>query len=230
MQHFVINNLSPEHAGTYKCEGTNPGGSESIRFKVSLKEPANIIKAEEISENGFDEKMMRLSCTAKGFPLPIISWGSKTSVLISTDAVDVKEIFTRAPSSVLYLDERGRKMTGDDFIKFVASDDQYYSELTKLNGVSWKFDIIFKDRSTVISNTFVCAAENAHSRIEKEVNTKSAQALTFGDGKGAEVYHTVELDQQLDLDCAIDGNPPPATRWSFVSSASFCPMKICLIF
>lgn len=222
MQQFVINDFSPEHIGSYKCEATNPGGSESINFKVSMKERADVIKAEEITENSFDDKMMRLSCTVKGFPLPIISWGSNTSVLISTDTVDVKEIFTRAPTSVLYLNERGREMTSDDFTKFIASDEQYYSELTKLDGVSWKIDIIFKDKSTVISNTFVCAAQNAHGRAEKAVKTKSVQALTFGDGKGAEVYHTVELDQQLDLDCDIDGTPPPLIRWSFVSLAFPC--------
>lgn len=212
----MIKNLSPENIGSYKCTGINSRGSESIKFEVSLKEQAVVIKAEEVSENIFGDQM-RLTCTVKGFPLPKISWSNKNSVLSTTDGVDVKEVLTRSQISVVYLNQRGVEMKDDDFDRFVSSADQYYSAFSKLDGISWKFDIIFKEKSSVFSNAFVCSAENAHGQDKKEVEIKSSETLTFADGKGVEVYHTVGLSQKLDLECQIEGTPQPEIRWSFVS-------------
>lgn len=211
---FLIKRLSSKEVGIYECIGTNSGGAESVKFVVSLKQKAEIVKFDKV-----DDKIQTLtiSCTVRGQPLPNITLGDTKRILSSTKEIGGAEISSRPAKSILYLNESGKEMKQMDQKKLFNLKIPYYSRLTKIDDSSIMFDVIFKDKKSVNANTFVCSTENSHGKDMKQIEVASNKDPKFSDGRH-EIYQTVEFNEPLDLKCEVEGFPKPSINWMFVSN------------
>lgn len=156
---------------------------------------------------------MTLSCVVKGQPLPEVSWSDGKIVFSSTERTNVSEIFAKSNHTVVYLDNTGYQP--HDKLK-----DQYHSTISSLGYGYLKLETTFKDRNIFAPNVFKCITKNAYGNDERDIKIELKNFIRFADGKSLEIRQTVELNDRLDFECDIEGDPRPTIRWSLVSFIS----------
>lgn len=219
-ENLVIKNISYSKSGNYKCNGENIYGVESIEFFVSLKEPAKIMKAEEVNLKQGD--FVSISCVVKGRPLPNIIWTDERSVLASSLNSNMRARFDRSPLSSIYFNEYGQEVSYSDTEDLVKSKFNFFSKLTNINENTLKLDMTFKKKYIDGLGTLKCSAENDKGAEEKELVKKF---IRFNDRVGSKLSYNAVLEESLILECNIIGNPKPKITWKFVSKF-FCASGI----
>lgn len=212
--HLEIQRLTLDDDGTYKCIGKNSWGREIIIFNVSVMEAAKIVKAEEEQKILRNENSMKLSCTVRGNPMPVISWISNGHILSTTSKLNLEKLFATVQDSVIYFNGFGSTITYLDPFKLKKLSEKFYSQLTKLNEKSLKLDVIFKDRSLKVAGKYQCYAYNALGRDEKNINVKVYEK-PFATEKQIEQLNDNELLEGLPLllTCLVSGEPSPKISW-----------------
>ncbi|XP_069772736.1 hemicentin-1-like [Narcine bancroftii] len=70
---LIVDNTTPEDAGVYTCTAVNPVGKDSHRIRLSVNvQPAFTELPADVSLH--KGEWLLLTCAAKGFPTPSISW------------------------------------------------------------------------------------------------------------------------------------------------------------
>lgn len=212
--HLEIMRLTVEDDGTYKCIGKNSWGREVILFNVSVVEGANIVKAEEVQKVLRNDNSMKLSCTARGNPMPVVSWIANGHILSTTSKLNLEKLYSAVQDSAIYFNGFGNAITYLDPFKLKKSTGNFYSQLTKLNDKSLQLDIIFKDRTLKVAGKYQCYAYNALGRDEKTVDVKVYEK-PFVAEKQIEQRPKVESLEGLPLllTCLISGEPSPKISW-----------------
>lgn len=183
-------------------------------FNVSVMEAAKIVKAEEEQKVLRNENSMKLSCTVRGNPMPVVSWISNGHILSTTSKLNLEKLFSTVQDSVIYFNGFGNTITYLDPFKLKKSTEKFYSQLTKLSDKSLKLDVIFKDRSLKVAGKYQCYGYNAIGRDEKTVEVKVYEK-PFVTEKQSEKLNDNELLEGLPLllTCLISGEPAPKISW-----------------
>ena len=212
--HLEIKKLTLDDDGTYKCIGKNSWGRESIVFNVSVMESAMITKAEEEQKVLRNENSMKLSCTVRGNPIPVVSWITNGHILSTTSKLNLEKLFSTVQDSVIYFNGFGNTITYLDPFKLKKSSDKYYSKLTKIDEKSLKLDVIFKDRSLKVAGKYQCYAYNALGRAEKNVDVKVYEKPFVAEKQVEQKSQVQSLEGlPLLLTCLISGEPLPKISW-----------------
>lgn len=200
--------------GNYKCIGKNAWGRQTIQFNISVMEAATIISAVEDQKITRNENSMTLSCTARGFPMPIISWISNGHILSTTSKLNLGKIFKTVQDTVVHFNGFGNAITYLDPFKLKKSTEPFYSTLTKLSDKSQKLEITFKDRGLKVAGNYQCYAYNALGRDEKLLEVKVLEKPHANEKQVDKMQHNEILEGlPLVLTCLINGEPTPKISW-----------------
>lgn len=177
-------------------------------------EPAKIITAEEDQKVHRNENSMRLSCTVRGNPLPVVSWISNGHILSTTSKLNLEKLFTTVQVSVIYFNGYGNSITYLDPFKLKMLKDKFYSQLTKLSDKSMKLDVVFRDRSAKIAGNYQCYGYNALGRDDKTVEVKVYEKPFVNEKQMNQLNDNEVLEGlPLLLTCLISGDPTPKIKW-----------------
>lgn len=206
-----IEKIKSEDDGVYKCIGKNSWGRESIEFHLKIMDGAKIEKTEIIEENSRNEKSIRISCSAKGYPMPIISWISNGHILSTTSKLNFEKLLSTVDENSIYFTGHGQGITYLDPKKLKKIN--FYSELTMIDSKTIKLDIVFHEKSEKVAGNYKCYAYNALGRSEKSVDVEVLQQPFIIENE--QIYKDIEILENLPLliNCPISGHPKPSITW-----------------
>lgn len=185
-----------------------------MEFRVSIMEPAKIVIAEENQKVLRNDNSMRLSCTVRGSPMPVISWISNGHILSTTSKLNIGKLFSNAQDSLIYFNGHGKSVTYLDPFKLKKSKDKFYSQLTKLNDKSLMLDVVFRDRTLKVAGNYQCYAYNALGRDERKVQVQVYEKPIANAKQMNQLYDSELLEGlPLLLTCLLSGEPTPRITW-----------------
>lgn len=201
--------------GVYKCIGKNSWGKESLEYHVSVMDAAKVIRAEEeATTTRNNENSVRLSCTVKGNPLPVVSWISNGHILSTTSKLNLEKLFATVAGSVVHFNGYGNSISYLDPFQLKKASDKFYSQLTKLDEKSIKLEIVFRDRSPSVAGGYNCYAYNALGRDEKKVDVRVLEKPFVNEREMLQLYSNEVLEGlPLLLTCLMSGEPSPQITW-----------------
>lgn len=208
-----LEKLSLENDGTYKCIAKNEWGREDLVFNVSVMESANVLQAVEEQNLPRNENSMKLSCTVRGNPLPVVSWISNGHILSTTSKLNLEKLFATVDDSTIFFNGFGNTITYLNPFMLKKSKEKFYSQLTKVNEKSLKFDVLFKDRDKFAGN-YQCYAFNALGADKRNVEVKIYQKPSVNE-KQMKSLDEIEVLEGLPLllTCLMSGLPTPEISW-----------------
>lgn len=179
-----------------------------------MMEPAKIISAEEEQKVHRNENSMTISCSARGNPMPIISWISNGHILSTTSKLNLGKLFSAVQDSEIYFNGFGNSITYLDPFKLKQLNDKFYSKLTKLDDKTMKLDLTFRDRNLRVAGNYQCYAYNALGRDDRTVEVKILEK-PFVNEKQVDQLNDNEVLEGLPLllTCLISGEPAPKISW-----------------
>lgn len=212
--HLELKKVSIDDDGAYKCIGKNSWGRESIEFHVSILQQAKIIKADEEQKVLRNEISMRLSCTVRGNPLPIVTWISNGHIFSTTSRLNLEKLFTTVGDSTIFFNGYGNGISYLDPFKLKQLNEKFYSQLTKIDEKTLKLDMVFKNLDIQAAGNYQCYAYNALGRDEKVVEVKVHQKPYINEKQTIQISEIEVLESlPLLLVCLISGEPKPTVTW-----------------
>ncbi|XP_070504621.1 hemicentin-2-like [Chironomus tepperi] len=213
--HLVIDKIKLSDQGKYTCIGRNELGSAKINYILDVYEPAQILRAVEEERISKDDKSVKLSCTVRANPLPIVSWTFNGHIYTTTSRVKIDEVFTNLTGNVVYFDKFGNGINFLDPFKLSTSSEKYYSMLTKIDSKTLKLDMIYKNPKDLLhQRQFNCYTFNALGRDEKSVNINVTQK-PYIEKENMIKQKDVEILEHMpmELHCLVEGYPKPQVKW-----------------
>lgn len=209
-----LRKLSLESDGIYKCIAKNAWGREVLEFHVSMLDKATILQAAEEQKISRNDESMKLSCTVRGNPLPVVSWITNGHILSTTSKLNLEKLFATVNDSAIYFSGYGNSISYLDPFSLKKSKEKFHSKLTKLSEHSLKLDVVFKERNTKVSGNYDCYAYNALGRDNKKVEVKVSEK-PFVNEKQMKNLEELEVFEGLPLilSCLISGEPTPKIFW-----------------
>lgn len=206
--------LTLNNDGVYKCIAKNPWGRETLEFHISMLEQATVLEAEEKQKIVRSESSMKLSCTVRGNPMPVVSWISNGHILSTTSKLNLDKLFSTEHESVIYFNGFGNSISYLDPFKLKMSKDAFYSQLTKLTDKSIKLDVVFRERDVRVAGNYQCYAYNALGRDEKNVEVNIYEK-PFVNERQMDKLVSLEVLEGLPLllACLMSGEPSPRITW-----------------
>lgn len=209
-----LKKLTLENDGTYKCIAKNAWGREVLEFNVSMMESAKVLHAEEEQKISLYENSMKLSCTVRGNPMPVVSWISNGHILSTTSKLNLLKLFSTVDDSKISFNGFGNGITYLDPFTLKKSKEKFYSQLTKLSEKSVKLDVVFRDRDVKVAGVYQCYAYNALGRDDKKVEV-NVYEKPFVNEKQMQNLDEIEVLEGLPLllSCLMSGEPIPKISW-----------------
>lgn len=213
--HLVIDKIKLSDQGKYRCIGRNELGSAKIDYILDVYEPAQILRAVEEERTSKEDESVKLSCTVRANPLPIVSWTFNGHIYTTTSRVKVDEVFINSTDNIVYFDSFGNGINYLDPFKLHQSSEKYYSKLTKIDLKTLKLDIIYKNPKDILHlRQFNCYTFNALGRDEKSVNIKVTQKPYI---EKQDLVRQKDLEilehMPMELHCLVEGYPKPVIKW-----------------
>jgi len=212
--YLEFNKLSIDNDGTYKCIGRNAHGAEKLEYNVSILQSAKVVEAVEEQRVLRNDDSMTLTCTARGTPIPVISWILDGRILSTTARLNIDKLLTTVQDSTIYFNGHGSGISYLDPFKLKKSKEKFYSQLTKLEKNTIKLEMVFNKRDQLVAGSYQCYAFNALGRDERAVEVKINEKPHVSD-KHDESSQEVEILQGLPLllACLVEGDPQPKVDW-----------------
>lgn len=203
--------------GTYKCIGKNSWGRESIEFQLNIMEGAKILETKVVEEKKTSKNMesIRLSCIARGQPVPIVSWLSNGHILSTTSKLNFEKLLSSTHESSILFTGHGNTISQLDPFRIRGMKEKFYSQLSKLDEKTLKLDIIFTEKSERMSGNYKCYAYNALGRSDSSVDVEILKEPTINENEVLDFSREIELLENLPLiiACPLSGNPQPSIIW-----------------
>lgn len=211
--YLELKNLTPANHGTFKCIAKNSWGKETIEYHVSVMESATVVEAREAPKANRNDNSLRLSCTVRGNPMPVISWIKNGHILSTSSKLNLAKLFTSVEYPV-YFNGFGNSISYLDPFEVKRSNEKFYSQLTKLDDKSMKLEIVFRDRDLKKSGTYNCYGYNALGRDEQAVEVKIYEKPAVNEKQMTQLRDIEVLERlPLLLSCLITGEPSPKIIW-----------------
>lgn len=217
---YEIEKIRMEDGGKYKCIGKNSWGRESIEFHLAIMEGAKILETKVIEEQEKktfkNSESIRLTCTVRGNPTPIISWLSNGHILSTTSKLNFKKLLASTHDSSMLFTGHGQSLKQLDSHRIRNIKEKFYSQLTKLDEKTLRLDIVFAEKHERMSGNYKCYAYNALGRSEQSVDVDILKEPTINENEVLDFSRSIELLENLPLiiACPIFGNPQPSILWS----------------
>lgn len=212
--HLEIDELKVTDNGVYRCLAKNKIGSVKIDFHINIFESAQITIAEEDKFSQTTDGFLKLSCTSRGSPLPIVSWIMNGHILSSTSKLNIEKLFKTVHDNVVYFDGFGNEINYLNPFNIKLSKQKVFSQLTMIDSKTLKLDLIFKNREKLSTSKYVCYSFNALGRDEKSVEVIVTKKPHVKEGNKQRMHDQEILEHlPLLLACLIDGVPEPKIKW-----------------
>lgn len=171
-----------------------------------------VIEEKKISKNA---ESIRLSCSVRGNPTPIISWLSNGHILSTTSKLNFEKLLSTTHESSMLFTGHGHSITQLDPFRIRTMKEKFYSQLSKLDDKTLKLDIIFTEKNERMSGNYKCYVYNALGRSERSVDVEILKEPTINENEVLDFSREIELLENLPLiiACPISGKPAPSISW-----------------